>query len=182
MKSTRLVVAALFLFSACASAPKIDYYTLDMAPSGQSRSTVHVKIERLQTSEALSRSQILIQSSATRVEYYATDRWAGGIGELVQQKLRAEFGESSGGAYSFILSGVIVSFGQVDTAGGAQADAELRVRIRDASAKRYEDPVIEKTYRATRPLGNANPNAVVSGLSRCLEEIAAEIVSDFNTQ
>ncbi len=48
MKAKGLVVAALFNLTACASAPKIDYYTLDMAPSGNARSDADIVVERLQ--------------------------------------------------------------------------------------------------------------------------------------
>lgn len=182
MKAKWLVAAALFTLTACASAPKIDYYTLDMAASGNVRSDADIVVERLQTTEALSRSQILIQSSPTRVVYYATDRWAGSIGELAQQKLTAEFGEPGAGSKNLVLSGTVVAFEQVDGPGGASAKVELRARVRDAASKRFEEPMLEKAYVASRPLGTAGPDQVAAGLSRCLEQIAAEIVADLNTR
>ncbi len=181
MKLKWLVTAVLFTVLACASAPKIDYYTLDMVSSGQARTGVELVVERLQTTEALSRSQILIQASATRVEYYATDRWSGSLGELVQQKLIAEFGEPAEGSKKLVLSGTIVAFEQVDGTAGATARVELRAKVREADSKRFQEPVLEKVYRATMPLGKAGPDAVVKGLSRCLEQIAAQIAEDLNT-
>ena len=181
MKLKWLVLAVVITVGACASAPKIDYYTLDMAATGKAEKDANIVVERLQTTEALSRSQILIQTSPTRVVYYATDRWAGSIGELVQQKLTAEFGEPEEGSKNFVLSGMVVAFEQVDGPGGASARVELRARVRDAAGKRFQDPLLEKTYLATRPLGKASPDEVVTGLSRCLEQIAAEIVADLNT-
>ena len=176
-----LVMASIFAMTACASAPKIDYYTLDMTSSGQARSSATIVVERLQTTEALGRSQILIQSSPTRVEYYATDRWSGSLGELIQQKLTAEFGEPAEGPKKLVLSGTIVAFEQVDGTAGATARVELRAKVREADSKRFQEPVLEKVYRATTPLDTAGPDAVAKGLSRCLEQIAAQIAEDLNT-
>ena len=97
MRSTPLLTLALCTICACASAPKIDYYTLGMDPSGRSEPTVNLSVERFRSTEALSRSQIMVLASPTRIEYYATDQWAGSIGELVQRKLAAEFGPSVDG-------------------------------------------------------------------------------------
>ena len=89
----KLVVPLMLLaLGACASAPDIDDYTLDMDPSGKVETGTNLVVGRFSTTESLGRSQILIHTSPTRIEYYATDRWASGVGELVERKLAAEFG------------------------------------------------------------------------------------------
>jgi len=163
---------------ACASAPKIDYYTLGMESSGQIDTAVNLSVERLRTTEALGRSQIMILASPTRIDYYATDHWAGSVGELVQQKLAAEFGPPVDGRRTLIVSGRVLACEQVDGSAGARARVKLEIVVRDAEKSRYQPPLFERSYTSNRPVPGSNPGSVVSELSRCVEDIAAEIAAD----
>jgi uncharacterized lipoprotein YmbA len=181
MRSTPLLTLVLCTICACASAPKIDYYTLGMEPSGRVEPTVNLSIERFRSTEALGRSQIMVLASPTRVEYYATDQWAGSIGELVQRKLAAEFGPPSDGKKNLVVSGKVVACEQVDRPGGAEARVTLEVVVRDAELPRYQPPLLEKSYSSSRALATVSAASVVEGLSRCVEEIAAEIAADVSS-
>lgn len=175
----RLVIASLPVLAACASAPVIHYYTFDMAPSGRTSAAVALNVEDLRTSEALGRRQILIQTSPTRIEYYATDQWAGDVGELVAQKLTAELAPAAPGAPELAVTGTVIDCGQVDRPGGAAAarlTAELTVR--DPAHQLSRAPLLVKTYTCERPAEQATPDAVARALSRCVEEIAAELARD----
>jgi ABC-type uncharacterized transport system auxiliary subunit len=163
---------------ACASAPKIDYYTLGMEPSGRAEPAVNLSVERFRSTEALGRSQIMVLVSPTRIEYYATDQWAGSIGELVQRKLAAEFGPPVEDRKTLVVSGKVVACEQVDRLGGAEARVTLEVVVRDSELARYQPPLLEKSYSSSRPVAVMNAGSVVESLSRCVEEIAAEIAAD----
>ena len=177
--ATRLVIASLPVLAACASAPVIHYYTLDMAPSGRAAAAVALKVEDLRTSETLGRRQILIQTSPTRIEYYATDQWAGDVGELVGQKLAAELGPPAPGAPELAVTGTVVDCGQVDRpGGGAAARLTLDVTVRDPASPGSAPPLLVRTYTCERPAEQATPDAVARALSRCVEEIAAELARD----
>jgi len=175
------VLAVLCVSCACASAPKINYYTLGMESSGEARPGVNLSVERLRTTEALGRSQIMIRTSATRIEYYAVDQWAGGIGELIQQKLAAEFGPPIEGRRTFKVSGMVVACEQVDIPGGSEARVKLAVVIREATEARYRPPLLERSYQATRGVSRASADAVVDALSGCVDQIAAEIAADVSS-
>ena len=162
----------------CASAPKIDFYTLGMESSGRAQPKVNLSVERFRSTEALSRSQIMVLESATRVDYYATDHWAGSIGELVQRKLAAEFGPPQEGRKNLVVSGVVAACEQVDRPGGAEARVDLEIVVRDAELARYRPPLLEKSYTSSRPVGGVSVAALVEELSRCMEDIAAEIAAD----
>ncbi len=181
MRAMPVLSVVLCVLCACASAPKIDYYTLGMESSGQTQPAVNLVVERLQTTEALARSQIMISASATRVEYYANDRWAGSVGETVQQKLAAEFGPPVEGRRTLTVSGTVLACEQVDVAGGAEARMKLGIVIRDPAKPRYVAPLLEKTYEASRSVSEPSSAAVVNGLSQCTEQIAAEIATDAST-
>ena len=177
MRAIHCLSVPLLVLVGCASAPKISYYTLDMAPSGQAKPAHNLVVERFRTSEAVARSQILIHASPTEVDYYATDQWVAGRGERVQQKLAAEFGQPVEGRRTLIVSGTVLACGQVDRQAGAEAAMTLQIAVRDAAGKRYREPLIDRTYTATRT-ASADPASVVAALSRCAEEIAAAIAGD----
>ena len=180
MRSTLFLTVALCVLSACASAPKIDYYTLGMESSGRVDSAINISVERLRTTEALGRSQIMVLASPTRVDYYATSHWAGSVGEQVQQKLTAEFGPTVDGRRTLVVSGKVLACEQVDGPGGAEARVKLEIAVRDAEVARYQPAVLEKSYASRRSVSGSNPGSVVEGLSRCVEEIAAEIADDLS--
>lgn len=171
---------ALVALCGCASAPKIDYYTLSMESSGRVQSELNLAVGTFRTTEALSRSQIMILTSATEIEYYATASWAGGIAELVQQKLTVEFGPPKDGGRTLAVSGTVLACEQVDVAGGAEASMKLRVVVRDPESTSDRRPVHDKIYAAARPASAANPGAVVRALSLCAEDIAIEISEDLS--
>ena len=168
----------LCLLCGCASAPKIDYYTLGMESSGRADPKANLTVERFRTTEALGRSQIMVLMSPTRIEYYATDHWAGSLGELVQQKMAAEFGPAVDGRETFVLSGTVLACEQVDRPNGAEARVKLDIVVRDADLPRYQPPLLEKSYAASRAVAGSNPGTLVEQLSRCIEDIAAEIAAD----
>ena len=181
MRLTPFITVALCALCACASAPKIDYYTLGMESSGRVDPAVNLTVERLRTTEALGRSQIMVLASPTRIDYYATDQWAGSVGEMVQQKLAAEFGPPVDGRRTLIVSGKVLACEQVDRPGGAEARVKLEIVVRDAEVPRYQPPLLEKSYSSSRSVSGSNPGSVVEELSRCVEEIAAEIAADVST-
>ena len=181
MRLNLQVMAALCLLTACASAPKINYYTLDMEPSGEARNALNLTVEWVRATEALSRSGILVQASPTRIEYYATDQWVGGVAELVRQKLKAEFGSAVEGRRNLAVSATVLACEQVDGASGAIARMKLSVTVRDPAEKRYKEALLEKTYEASLPASQPTAGAVVEALSKCAERIAAEIAEDAST-
>ena len=178
MKMYRCLAVLLIVHCGCASAPKINYYTLAMEPSGRVQTEHNLTVERFRTTEALGNNRILIHKSPTEIEYYAADQWAGGVGELVQQKLLVEFGPSVEGRKTLIVSGTVLAFEQVDQPGGTAARIKLQVTVRDADGKRYQEPMMEKTYAVTSEATGQKPSAVVQTLSRSVEEIAAQIAND----
>jgi len=164
----------------CSTTPAPKYFTLDMTPSGSAQAPRVAAVARLHEAESLARHELLIQRSPTEVEYYALDQWAAALGELVSQKLEAEFAAGGAGREhaDLAVSGEIVNFGQVDTAGGAEALARISVEVRFEEQSRYDEALLRKTYEARIPCDEKSPGAVVRSLSRCLEKIAAEMAVD----
>ena len=168
---------ALLVLAGCASTPSIQYFTLNMTPAG-TPGGVNIVVDDLRVSEAVTRKDIMIKTSPTEVEYYATAQWVASLSELVAEKLQAEFGPAAGEGPVLLLSGRLLAFEQVDVNGGAQAHLKLAVTLADSGASRSEPPLLEKAYVVREPADAAAPGAVVRALSACVEQAAARIQAD----
>jgi uncharacterized lipoprotein YmbA len=173
-----LGVVAVTLAAGCAGSPQPRYYTLDMTPSGSVNPECNVAIERLRPHDALTRVDILVMKTPTQIEYYAFDRWAASLSELVSDKLRSEFGGHDPNRETVVVSGDILAFEQVDRDSGADAHIKLDLSFRKEGASRYSPPLLRKRYEISVPAEAARPAAVVEVLSAGLETIAAEIATD----
>ena len=172
--------AALVLAGCVTKAPLPHFYTLDMTPSGRAVRAAECGVDTVsvRAADALNRPELLVKKSPIEIEYYAIERWAGALDELVQQKLDAEF---AGTRDPFIDDQALVSvevevlaFEQEDTASGARASAQLRVKMRHGAQS--AGPIMYAAQRDVAP----NPSAVAAGLSRALEDIAEAIAQDAN--
>jgi len=168
---------AVIAAAGCASAPETRYYTLDMQGGGRGVVPVRLEILPLDSIQPLSRGQILIQATPTEIEYYAADRWAAGIEELVARKLEVELVPSPDADRVLYVSGAILDFGQVDVEGGAEACATLRLSFY-ADRRRETPAVLEKTYAARVAVAEPTAETVVGALSDAVERIASVIAAD----
>ena len=171
-------IALLVVVAGCASTPNLDFYTLDMSPSGKTKVDFNLAVDSFTVSEKLDRTQILIQYTPTRIDYYSNERWATSVGEMVEHKLAVEFGPAVDGRRTLIVSGRVIAFEQVDSSSGPRALARIEIAIRAGGAKRFETPLLEKTYEASRAADVNSVDGVVRALSRAIEEITAEIAAD----
>lgn len=172
------IVVLLVVLASCASAPKLETYTIDVTPSERIHADVGLEVVAFVVAEKLASSRILIQESPTKIDTYATARWVSGIGGMVEQKLTAEFGRAGGGEPAMVVSGTVTAFEQVGDSAGAMGRVRLEIEIREAGSNRSEAPLLAKNYAATRVADGNNADAVVRALSRALEDIAAEISVD----
>jgi uncharacterized lipoprotein YmbA len=178
MKFRFATIALMLVLSSCASTPDLDYYTLDMSPSGAVTTDLNLEVARFAISERIDRTQIVIQKSPTRIDYYSKDRWASSLGEMVEHKLAIEFGSAMDGRRTLIVSGRVVALEQVDSPSGPQALARLEVEVRDGGAKGYETPLLVKIYEIEKSASDNSVDALIQALSRAVEEIAAQITAD----
>ncbi len=178
MRRTVLLCLVLVGLTACASTPRINYYTLGTEVSGHSGPPVNVMVERFRTTEALARRGIMVSLSDTRVAYHGTDQWAEGLGGLVQQRLAAAFGPPVAGRRTVKLSGTVLACGEAIRPSGRYALLKLAVEIRDANQPSYKPPLLSRIYEVERPVQGEDVAPVVDELARGLDEIAARIADD----
>jgi ABC-type uncharacterized transport system auxiliary subunit len=171
-----LLPLVIALALGCASAPPTRYYTLDMTPGvSAAPNRCNLEIEHLRLAGGLAREHILIKTSATQAEYYASDAWLSSLNELVEEKLAAAFGPATPGRPTLFVAGTILAFEQVDRGDRAEGTAKIDLAFR---ADRSGPTIFRKTYAAAVAADEARPAAVVRALSRALEVIAEEIVRD----
>jgi len=174
MQNVLPTLMVVLLVASCASVPDFDYYTVDMAPSGGVADNASVTIAEVEVSQALVRNEILIHTSPTQIEYYATHRWAAPVRELIQDKLNVELGAQSNAVTDYEAVLAVKRFGQVDTNAGADGHAVIVATYYDMNGA----PVLQTTYDARQSAEAATAPAVVEALSRCLEEIAAAMAGE----
>ena len=167
-----LMVALLAV--SCASVPDFKYYTVDMTPSGSASGGPSVAIADVEVSQALIKSELLIHTSPTQIEYYATHRWAAPVREIVQDKLNVELGADFAAVPDHEVRLSVKRFGQVDTPEGAAGHAVIVARYFDASG----DPIFQTTYTARQMAASGTAPAVVQALSECLEAIAGQMAAE----
>ncbi len=170
------IVVLMVFVAGCVSVPEPNYYTLDMRPSGGIEAPFVLESVRIRPGEAVSRREIMIRTSPTEIEYYATQLWAADLGEQLREKLKAEFGRAEAPALAVTIDGNLLAFEQVDTKDGAEARVklDLRVSLDTPGGRRSFSKIYETVVRAE---AQAAP-AVVEALSRALESIAAELSED----
>lgn len=178
MKKIIALLLLTGLAAGCVSSPGMNLYTLNMEPSVQAGSPVNLALGRLRIAEALRGKQILIKKSPTEIEYYAASAWAAGLDELLAEKLAAEFGPKDPSRPTYILSGTLLAFQQVDTPTGAEAHVKLDLAVRNEGASHYSTPELTRIYEVRIPVASPTSGGVVEALSECLEKVAREIVAD----
>ncbi|MCL4216747.1 MAG: membrane integrity-associated transporter subunit PqiC [Candidatus Hydrogenedentes bacterium] len=179
MRILGLAAAGLAMVAGCATpALNTHFYTLDMNRANTAAEALNLDVDRLRPAEQISRKAIAIQKTPTELEYYANNEWAASLTELVTNKLETEFGLDDIRADPLLVSGTILSFGQLDVSNGTEADIVLELVFYTPAMSIAEPPLLNKTYTWRGPVEGALPGALVEELSRGLELVAAEIIAD----
>jgi len=173
-----LTATLLILAAGCISTPPARYYTLNMKPSAAPSDLNNIEIGRIEVSEALARRNLLIKTSATEIEYYASDQWVAGLEELVSEKLALELQDNTSPSRMLCLTGTLLAFEQVDRSGGADARLKMDIFIRKLA---NNEPVLRKTYEILEPAKATSPIEVVAALSVCMEKLAVQIRADLKS-
>lgn len=154
----------------------IHLYTLDMTPSGKADCKYNVQFERIIPHDSLTRADILIVRDKTVVDHFERERWASSLGELVPEKLTAEFGPGDDEKITLSASGALAGFEQVEN--GADKSALVKLDL----TFRWDDDTtaLRRVFEAKAPVDGEGAAAAVRALSRALEDAAARIAADLN--
>jgi uncharacterized lipoprotein YmbA len=172
MAASVAFIAACIL-SACNTSPEIrQYYTLDMTPSVDYAGPA-VEVGNISVADALAKRNLMIAVKPTQVEYYALHEWAGGLHDLVRMKLARELGAENGRS-QIRIDGRLLHFEQVEHANPPVAHVALQIDVQEAGLSTPAAGL----YEARVPLEQATPLGLSVGLSKGLEQIAADLARD----
>ena len=172
------VATLIACIAGCLSVPEPNYYTLDMRASGRVDAPFLLESVRIRPGEAVSRREIMIRTSPTEIEYYATQLWAADLGEQLREKFKSEFGPTEAPAAIVHIEGDLLAFEQVDTKNGADARVKLDLLVTIDSNNGGEPRSFSKIYETVVTAEAQAAPAIVEALSRGLEEIANELAED----
>ncbi len=172
------VATLMACIAGCLSVSEPNYYTLDMRASGRVEALFVLESVRIRPGEAVSRREIMIRTSPTEIEYYATQLWAADLGEQLSEKLKTEFGPTDASAAAVNIDGDLLAFEQVDTNDGADARVKLDLLVTVDSDTGGEPHSFSKIYETVVTAEAQAAPAIVEALSRGLEKIAAELAED----
>ena len=177
------IVLIILTAAGCVSVPEVNYYTLDLRSSGRISGAFVIDSVRIRVGEAVSRREIMIRTSPTQVEYYATQVWAAGLDEQISEKLKAEFGARPvPDSIRIDIVGELLAFEQVDTPEGADAHVKIDLTITRSIANSEEKIEFSKVYETTVAADAQTAPAVVEALSHATELIASEIAEDLASE
>lgn len=172
------IATLMAILAGCLSVPEPNYFTLDMRSSGRIDAPFAVEEVRIRPGEAVARREIMIRTSPTQIEYYATQRWAADLGEQLSEKLKTEFSQSQGEKARVWIEGDLLAFEQVDTRDGADAHLKLDLVVTLKSENGDTSRSFRKVYETVVTADAPNAPAIVEALSRGLESIAVELAED----
>lgn len=178
MKNLIAIIMLGAMLVGCATSSTPNLYTVNMTPSENAGSPVNVVLGRLRTAESLLSKRIMIKKSPTEVEYFATAQWAASLDEILREKMAAEFGPIDTARPTYVVSGDLQAFEQVDMAQANEAHIKLRLEVRHNDDSQYAPALLTKVYEESLPISGETPSDVVEALSVCLETVARAIVAD----
>jgi cholesterol transport system auxiliary component len=193
MKLTRLALLVGFtLISACSILPKSepsDVYRLPVAQAPASTrsaaaQTWSLRLNKLQSSEALNRSNIAVIPQGDVISSYKASRWSDPAPVLVRNRLLDGFQrdgrvtllstDDSNFAADLELGGSLQAF-QTEYQG---TQASVVVRVDALLVRGYDQRILaSRRFEERQPLSDVQVPAVVAGFGRASDRLTAKVVA-----
>ena len=173
-----LAVWVLMAAVGCASAPPLNYYTLDMSrhmAEGQHPEIVVGDIER---ADSVSRDELMVRARTGEVQYITGHVWAACPAELVREKLRAEFDAFEAAEPAFEITGTLRAFEQYGVGPDMEGRVLIQLRVRAWTEEGGGEVLLDQVYEARTAPASPRPGDVARALSRSVEAIARELADD----
>ncbi len=198
MRSLQARACALFgllaavIATGCGGVPKTYLYTLqapDVPAPNDPKTNFVLGVERFRAPEILRDNRIIYYESPTQINFYQHHRWGADPATLVSE-FTAQWLESSGvftqvkmfplsERVDYTLGGTLLSFGEVDSDGGAKVRLAL-----DLSLVRTSDHklVWSGEQRRESPLSERGVEGVATALNASCAQALREMVPGLITQ
>ncbi len=197
----RLGLAALIAFggvlallaAGCGKPPMlINQYILEYPapPVGKkARLEAALKVELFAVAQPYNSTAMVYRPQPFKNQVYNYSRWRVNPGYLVTDYLlrdlrdsglfRAVFSYNETGKARFLLEGGVEEFQELDQPDGWKAALVLSVTLLDLNQEELPQRVLfQKKYRALEPLPEKTPQGLAQGMSRALEQLSAQILTD----
>ncbi len=191
------LILSFLLATGCTSLrqpPKpISFYTLGYdapKPIATKPKPAVIYLKRLQGLPPFSSRQIVYGTSQCKRNVYHYHQWiadpADMVTTLLARDLRhtniAEAVVTSPGELPITnrLMGTLNDFYEYDEKAGWKAEISLTLLFTREKPDGSQQFIFQKTYRATRPLGQKNPLGLSKAMSRALSDISARVAADIN--
>jgi len=170
---------------------KIESYTIEVSLPEKSARTLPcaLRIRQFTTNPLYATSAMVYKTKDYQTAAYTYHRWhippTGITAAALHQSLRAAgicravFGPDAVNPADYWLDGHLETFLENDTVSPWQAELALVVTLVDADAAEPRRQVLlQKRYTATEPCVRDTPRALAEAMSRALETVTAEIITD----
>lgn len=181
-------VAAVSGCQSLPAAPEHKYYRLLVAPATPVQQAVHLSgelaVRPLRAEGLYSERAIIFSDERQRqLQQYHYHHWLYAPGQMVQEHLAASLSQAGvaaavrvqerGGEMPYSVSGRIVRFEKVISAGQAKASVELDLRLEKKGRLLWQ-----QTYAASEIVPDNTMNAFSSAMETALERIYGEFLAD----
>jgi ABC-type uncharacterized transport system auxiliary subunit len=148
-----------------------------------------IKVEQFSVAQAYNSTAMVYRPNPYKSDAYTYNRWRVNPGYLVTDYLlrdlrnsgrfKAVLPYSSSDKGRFLLEGGVEEIQEIDEPGGWQAVLALHVTLLDLREEEVTRQVVfQKNYRAAEPLTEQTPNGLAQGMSRAMERLSAQIITD----
>lgn len=182
----------LLLWCGCGQPPMlVQKYLLDY-PAPVLKATPleeNLGVEKFEVDEAYNRTAMVYRLSPYQVDTYKYSDWRVNPGFMVADYLTRDLREShlfkavltaDGSKLTrFVLEGGIREIQEVDQGENWQASLVLNITLLDTSRTEITKRVLfQKTYRARETMTEKTPAGLAQAMSRALEQISQQIITD----
>jgi len=148
-----------------------------------------IKVEPFAVAQAFNSTAMLYRPDAYKSEAYTYHRWRVSPGYLVTDYLLRDLRKSglfqavlpstSADNGRFLVEGGVEEIQEIDAPDGWKASLALNITLLDLKEKEITRRVVfQKGYRAEEPLTEKTPAGLAQGMSRAMERLSGEIITD----
>jgi ABC-type uncharacterized transport system auxiliary subunit len=184
-----------FLLTGCGKPPVTVYRHLLEYPSPELPRLPQVpeglKVELFSVAQAFNSQSMIYRPTPYRSEAYRYHRWRVNPGQLVTDFLlrdlrqsrafAAVFGYDRPAAARFLLEGAVEEFQEVNVGDCWSAVLAINITLLDTAKEEITQRVLfQKNYRAEEPIIDRTPQGLAAAMSRAMERLSANIITDIH--
>jgi len=187
------ILAGILLLSGCGKSPTlVQKYLFEYPPPVPQASLPleeGIKVEQFSVAQAYNSTAMIYRPNPYKSEAYNYHRWRTNPGYMVTDYLlrdlrksglfKAVLPSNSSDKGRFLLEGGVEEIQEIDEADGWKAALALNITLLDLKEKEITKRVVfQKDYRTLESLTEKTPQGLAQGMSRAMERLSAQIVTD----